>query len=657
MKILLYGFSNQKKEIVKAFENIGFTIISVPDLDTLVGKAMLKKILGYALINPDNNTLFTIGQLPELQNNIGVCVFDSHYEVNFNDTDVFEGIDFIIKGVPTAKKLEKLKKIFLSGSDYINCSTYKAGLLNPSIANFCLLDNFVNLVSSGFLVLNDKGNIAFMNNVFKQMSKRFGGLCKTGEHFSFLETKFSSLYNLIQPYYEEGFCKNRIVTTVESDDGYSFSVNIVPVIVSDVFVSVVIFLDYSYSKEMHESLSKTNIEGYEDLLPDIIKANNIEQLGEAIINAAVKLTGINRVFLSLNIGDGIQKNIFRGFYRWEIETLKHFSYNYNIQSSIFVDTNRIAENVYLISPVKLLDFSDLCVASENTGEFYKILFVPIRGGDDSLLGIIRFDLLEKDKPFIKGFNILKQYLALASLAVENIRLKNRAESNAKFIRSVFNNIGDVVLVLNGDWKIVSVNNSVQELLGYSREDIVGRKINSLLGTEVIKQLKSLKKAVDKQDYTDEDTIEAEVFAKNGKKVVTAISLSLFKDSEKGQRIVLLISDISFFKKLREKELELEKLNAISQLAVAANDKINTPLTIILAHLGILKYKGIDNLSNEDFRSALSIVEAQVTKIAKIMDKLKRLEKVKTKTYAQREVKMLDLDSVDSMDSSDIYDEN
>ncbi len=657
MKLLLYGISKQKEQIVDAFKSAGFEIASVPSLDTLVSKAIIDSFLGYVLINPDNDTLFTVGQLPEMQDSIGVCVFDSHCNLNLNNIDVFEGIDFIIKGVPSPKKLEKLKKIFLSGANHVNCSTYRAGLLIPSMENFCLLDRFVNLVSSGFLVLNDKGNIALMNNVFKQMSKRLGGLCKVGEHYSFLEAKFSTLYNLIQPYYEEGLLKNRINTTVESDEGYSFAVNVVPVIVADRLISVVVFLDYSYSTEMLNKFTEAKMEGYEELLPDIIKATNIEQLGEVILDAAVKLTGINRAFLSLNIGEGVQKNLFRGFYRWETKMLKHFSYNYNMQSTIFVDTNKISDNVYFISPVKLLDFSDLCVVSEKTGEYYKILFVPIRGKNDSLLGILRFDLLEQYKSFIKGFKILKQYLTLASLAVENIRLKSQAESNVKFIKSVFNNIGDVVLVLNEKWKIVSANNSIEDLLGYSREEIVGREINSLLSLEIVKQLKSLSKKIIRQGYLEEDTLEAEIFTKDGEKVVTAISLSIFKDNEKGQRVVLLISDISYFKQLREKEVELERLNAISQLAVAANDKINTPLTIMLAHLGILKYKGIDNLSNEDFRSVLSIVEAQVTKVAKIMDKLKRLEKVKTKTYAQREVKMLDLDSVDSMDSSDFYDEN
>jgi len=644
MKLVIFGNSIQKEEILSAFSSENFSISSVDSLDKMIEMSLQAVDIVYVLINPDENTMFTIGQLKELKDNVGVCVFDKVEELNVTDFCIFDGIDFIIKGVPSKSKLKKLKKLF---PDY-HCASYKAGLEVDESDNFCLLDSFLNLVSSGFMAINRKGNIVLMNNVFRQMTKRFGKQCEIDDSFKFLDECFPALFNLVQPYFEEGICKNRVVTTVETKEGVLFAVNIVPVFVKSKLISVVLFIEHSYSAEIEIDSHVGYDSQLSAMLQKMLKAFDYSKIGNQIVSAAVKLTGIKRVFLSYGFEGDSLKTEFRGFFQWEKDILKKFNYDYNVQKTILDEGNLIADNVYLIPQIKLLDFSDLCLVSEETGIPYNLLFVPVRGKKDELLGILRFDIGEGEKPYIKGFHLLQEFLSHVAVLIENIFLHNNAEANEKFMRNVVNNINDVVLVLGSKLNIVSSNTAIKSVLGYEREDVVGRNISCLLNTDVVEKLRQELK------QNKANTIEAEIKNKKNEQISATISISSFQSNRKN-RIVLLISDITYLKDLKDKELELQKLEAISQIAVVANDKINTPLTIILAHLGILKYKGIDTLTEEELHSSLSVMDHQVNKVSRIMKKLRNLQKLKTKSYAQRDILMLDLDSVDSSDSVDSMD--
>lgn len=647
MKLVVFGASEHKSEIIKIFSSEGFDVSKMDSLEDLIEMSLKSPNIGYILINPDENILFTISQLKELQKNVGVCVFDKDDEIHIPDICVFEGIDLLIKGIPTKAKLNKLKKMMPREF----CITESSKLLRNSTSDYCLLRSFLNIVSAGFLAFNHKGEVSLVNNVFKQMFKRIGLNCEMGNSYTFMESSFPDLFNLIEPYFQESTNITRTITNVETEDGVIFSVNVVPIYIDKKFVSLVVFMEHTHSAEGESGTFKNFGNQLSVLLQDTLKTNDLNQIGSQIITAASKLTGIERVFLSFGFEGNETKNLFNGFFKWEKDVLRNFRYTFNVLDIILNKNFLVSENVYLIPPAKLLDFSDLCLVSEDTGELYKLLFVPIRGKNDELLGILRFDIGADQKPYIKGFKIFQEFISLVAILIENVRLQKQAEIREKFMINVVNNINDVVLVLDNKWKILSANNSIKKVLEYSREEVVGRGISCLLKTDVIAKLRN------KLKLEDFKPIEVEIEGFKGKHFYISISPSYFYNSERKKRIVLLISDISYLKKLKDKDMELEKLDAISQAAVTVNDKINTPLTIILAHLGILKYKGVENLNLESFNNSLEVIDNQVNRISEIMNKLRDLQNLKTKSYAQRDLLMIDLDSVDSVDSLDYFDED
>jgi signal transduction histidine kinase len=101
-------------------------------------------------------------------------------------------------------------------------------------------------------------------------------------------------------------------------------------------------------------------------------------------------------------------------------------------------------------------------------------------------------------------------------------------------------------------------------------------------------------------------------------------------------------DITTAKRLEEELIKSERMRAITQLAVTTNDRVNTPLGVILGYAQFLQRKN-PTLSAEDFE-ALQTIEKQVQKIKNIMIQLERLSEPVVKEYSIEGIEMLDLAS-------------
>ncbi len=101
-------------------------------------------------------------------------------------------------------------------------------------------------------------------------------------------------------------------------------------------------------------------------------------------------------------------------------------------------------------------------------------------------------------------------------------------------------------------------------------------------------------------------------------------------------------DITMAKRLEEELIKSERMRAITQLAVTTNDRVNTPLGVILGYAQFLQRKN-PTLSPEDLE-ALQTIEKQVQKIKNIMNQLERLSEPVVKEYSIEGIEMLDLAS-------------
>jgi signal transduction histidine kinase len=92
--------------------------------------------------------------------------------------------------------------------------------------------------------------------------------------------------------------------------------------------------------------------------------------------------------------------------------------------------------------------------------------------------------------------------------------------------------------------------------------------------------------------------------------------------------------------LRDAEIVAERLQAVKETAITVNHEVNNPLTTILGSAQMLLLAQ-DGLSDK-VRERLQLIEHEVKRIARVTQRLKELDELKTDDYITDGPKMLDL---------------
>ena len=121
-------------------------------------------------------------------------------------------------------------------------------------------------------------------------------------------------------------------------------------------------------------------------------------------------------------------------------------------------------------------------------------------------------------------------------------------------RTIFDNINDVVTYVDTKGKMLDVNDRVEELLGYKRQEIIGKNFTEL-GLVSLKQLPKLVKLFFGTILQKEPQriIELELKHKNGTKIPVEVGTRFIKDKNgKITRVVNIFRDLSERKETEQK---------------------------------------------------------------------------------------------------------
>ena len=125
----------------------------------------------------------------------------------------------------------------------------------------------------------------------------------------------------------------------------------------------------------------------------------------------------------------------------------------------------------------------------------------------------------------------------------------------------------------------------------------------------------------------------------------------FTTTIQDDEIILLgvIHDISVKKEYEEKKRQTDRLNLLSQFAISANDKINSPLNALLGYVELLELT--NKKPTVPQLKAYATIYESINIIKKVLHRLKSLTKINQQNYNYADLKMLDL-SLDNIDEKE-----
>jgi PAS domain S-box-containing protein len=199
-------------------------------------------------------------------------------------------------------------------------------------------------------------------------------------------------------------------------------------------------------------------------------------------------------------------------------------------------------------------------------------------------------------------------LLLAAWAVWFV-LRERRKTEEELRRSrerywaMLAHAADAVVLLDRRWTVLEWNPQAAALYGYSREEAIGKPLQTVGSNERQELLQFQEHLEAGVPVIDQETRRLH---RSGEWVAVGLRISSFEDVGSGQRVFLeMASDLREKIRLREKAIEMEKLTSMGRMAAGTAHTLNTPLAAMLLRVEMLQ----DQLSGRECAEDIKHLES------------------------------------------------
>ncbi len=274
----------------------------------------------------------------------------------------------------------------------------------------------------------------------------------------------------------------------------------------------------------------------------------------------------------------------------------------------------------------------------------------------SLKGNARKELVGRtDMVSISGYPIRMHYSAAKSIGGYSIMfVRSDAEKYVEDLREGFNdfiaNAAEMVIRVDSMGYITSCNLATESILGYAREDLVGKEIRSIYREQaIVDRDMAYARNLGKPDNSYVDLLN-----KNGEAVPGTQSIRFLTDQDGNSEYVIVVRELLTKRRLDDKELTLSKMEREmkqlrstgelkSQFIYNISHELKTPMTNIKGFAKLL-YSGEFGELNNDQKQYIKTISDEADRLMLIIQQV--LDSAKLDAQKIRlELKDVDLNSM------------
>ena len=248
---------------------------------------------------------------------------------------------------------------------------------------------------------------------------------------------------------------------------------------------------------------------------------------------------------------------------------------------------------------------------------------PYSGGFNTLLiifvsavtiyyhkGVQALHAIEREAEKLKGANTQLE-AAATEMKGMNLHLEEMVEDRTmelskseKKFRHLFSNSKDMVYFCDTDQRVMDINESGLEMLGYEHDNAPPLNLSTLFNDDDL--LNSYMKTLNEQGFVKDFEVEFRK-ADNSILYVLLSATAVYNDDGRMIGCEVIAKDLTRVKVMMQQLVSSEKMASVGQMAAGVAHEINTPLGIILGYSQLMMD---DFEKEEEVHQNLEVIERQ-----------------------------------------------
>ncbi len=280
--------------------------------------------------------------------------------------------------------------------------------------------------------------------------------------------------------------------------------------------------------------------------------------------------------------------------------------------------SRAALTKQLVIVEDILSFAGAQFVRKETeaSEIRRVASVPLIA-EAQLLGVLSITLRADRRITPKDLKLLEQVANELALGISRKRAEAAVQESEARYRELFENANDGIYTLDREGRFTSFNRKAEELTGYARNEVLGKRYSMLCATPVERRkaieafIRNLQGAAHRSELA--------IVRKDGREIILELST---RPLLKGSQIVGIqgiARDIT-----ERKEIEKMKAEFVSMVS----HELRTPLTSIKGYTELV-LAGDAGTVNAEQQEFLKIISQNTTRLTHLIDDILDMERLES----------------------------